>query len=166
MVVLQTERLCMRWFTIQDAPFLLKLLNDKDWIRHIGDRGIKSLTDAEDYIQTKFLKNYQDKGFGFYAIELKRSNELIGTAGIVDREGLDHVDIGYGFLPEYRGNGYAFEAAKAIQTYALDILKIDPIVAIVNPDNKGSIRILEKLGLQFEKKVRLEGEDKDIALYS
>ena len=105
-------------------------------------------------------------GIGFYAVRLKSTNVFIGVAGLIDREGLDNVDIGYGFLPEYRGQGYAFEATKIIFDYGLNDLKMKKIDAIVNPDNKASIHLLEKLGLRYEKMVRLPDEDKDIMLFS
>jgi len=166
MKVITTERLYLRRITLKDAPAILKLLNDKDWILNIGDRCIRTETQAEEYIKTRFLKSYKEQGFGFYAVILKASGEFIGTAGLVDRDGLDHVDIGYGFLPEFRGKGYAYEATSAIYDYGYEVLKLDKIIAIVNPDNKGSIKLLEKLGLVFEKMVRLPDEDKDIKLFS
>ena len=109
---------------------------------------------------------YKDQGFGFYGMVLKDSGEMIGIAGLINRDGLDHLDIGYGMLPEFRGKGYAFEATKAVFDHGYEDLKLDKIVAIVNPDNVRSIRLLTKLGLKFEKMVRLPDEDMDIRLYS
>jgi RimJ/RimL family protein N-acetyltransferase len=166
MIVITTERLYLRRFTIKDAPAILKLLNDKDWILNIGDRGIRTEKEAEEYIKNRFLKSYDEKGFGFYAVILKASGEFIGSAGLVDRDGLDHVDIGYGLLPEFRAKGYAFEATKAVYDYGYEVLHLNKIIAIVNPNNKGSIKLLKKLGLNFEKMVRLPDEDKDIELFS
>lgn len=166
MNVLTTERLLIRMIKIEDAPFLVALMNDKDWIRYIGDRGIRTLEEAEAYIKARFFKSYEEHGFGFYGIVLKDTFEMIGIVGLIDREGLDHIDIGYGMLPQFRGKGYAFEATKAIFEYASNTLKLEKIVAIVNPDNKGSINLLHKLGLSYEKMVRLPDEDKDIKLFS
>jgi RimJ/RimL family protein N-acetyltransferase len=166
MTLLSTERLFLRKFNLNDADFLIKLMNDKDWIRNIGDRGVHSIRDAEEYIRTRFLKSYDENGFGFYVIALKDSGQLIGTAGLVNREGLEHVDIGYGMLPEYRGKGYAFEATKAVYDYGYSELGLNKIIAIVNPDNQGSINLLKKLGLRFEKMIRLPDEDKEIELFS
>ncbi|MEL4456268.1 GNAT family N-acetyltransferase [Lutimonas vermicola] len=166
MIVLSTERLLIKKITPADAPFLLELMNDKDWIENIGDRGIKTIEQAQVYITNRFLKSYEEKGFGFYGIVLKESSEMIGTAGLVHREGLDAVDIGYGMLPAFRGKGYAFEATKAVFDYGYNVLRLDKIVAIVNPSNKSSIKLLEKLGLRYEKMVRLPDEDKDIKLFS
>ena len=166
MAVLSTERLLIEKVTLEDALPLIRLMNDKDWIRNIGDRNIKTIEDAHAYIETRFHKSYDEWGFGFYAVRLKSTNVFIGVAGLIDREGLDNVDIGYGFLPEYRGQGYAFEATKIIFDYGLNDLKMKKIDAIVNPDNKASIHLLEKLGLRYEKMVRLPDEDKDIMLFS
>ena len=141
-------------------------MNDKDWIRNIGDRNIKTLEEAQEYIKSRFHKSYAETGYGFYAVRLKQDNIFIGVAGLIHREGLEHVDIGYGFLPEYRGKGYAFEATKSIFEYGFNKLKMEKILAIVNPDNKASIHLLEKLGLNYEKMIRLPDEDKDIMLFS
>jgi len=103
---------------------------------------------------------------GFFGLITKNSKEVIGIAGLVDREGVDHVDIGYGLLPNFRGKGYAFEATKAIYDYGYKQLKLEKIVAIVNPDNPTSIQLLSKLGMEFEKMVRLPDEEKDIMLFS
>ena len=166
MQLLSTKRLVIQRVTLGDAPFLLELMNDKDWIQNIGDRGIRSVKEAEEYITSKFLKSYAEDKIGFYGIVLKETGEMIGTAGLIDRDGLDHVDIGYGFLPAYRGKGYALEATKAIYDYGYDQLGLDKIVAIVNSDNTDSIKLLKKLGLRFEKMVRLPDEEQDIKLFS
>jgi len=163
---MSTDRLLINRITLDDAGFILKLMNDKDWIKNIGDRGIRTIEEAEEYIRTRFLKTYNEVGFGFYSLIIKETQQIIGIAGLVDREGIDHIDIGYGMLPEYRGKGYAFEATKAIYDYAYQDLKIDKIVAIVNPDNPGSIKLLTKLGLEFEKMIRLPDEEIDIMLFS
>lgn len=166
MTILKTDRLLLNEITIDDAPSILALMNDKDWINNIGDRGMTSIVDAEEYIKTKFITTYKESNLGFYGMILKDSNEFIGIAGLIDREGIDHVDIGYGLLPDFRGKGFAFEATKAVYDYGYSELKLGKIVAIVNPDNSLSIRLLNKLGLEFEKMVRLPDEEKDIMLFS
>lgn len=166
MPLLTTKRLVIRKITLNDAPFILELINDKDWISNIGDRNVKTIEEAEAYITETFLKTYQESIFGFYGIAIKNSGQLIGTVGLIDREGIDHVDVGYGLLPAYRGKGYAIEATKAMYNYGYDTLSIDKIVAIVNPDNDDSIKLLKKLGLTFEKMVKLPDEEKDIKLFS
>lgn len=166
MTILSTDRLLISEITLDDAAFILKLMNDKDWIKNIGDRGIRTIEDAEEYIRTRFLKTYTESDLGFYGLVLKNSRQIIGVAGLIDRDGIDHVDIGYGILPEYRGKGYAFEATKAVYDYGYNELKLKKIVAIVNPENPSSINLLSKLGLEFEKMVRLPDEEIDIMLFS
>jgi len=166
MNVMSTDRLLINRITLDDADFILKLMNDKDWIKNIGDRGIRTIEEAKEYIHTRFLKTYNEAGFGFYSLILKDTQQIIGIAGLVDREGIDDIDIGYGMLPEFRGKGYAFEATKAVFEYGYKDLKLDKIVAIVNPDNPGSIKLLSKLGLKFEKMIRLPDEEIDIMLFS
>ena len=166
MNLIETDRLLINKITIDDAGFILELMNDKDWIKNIGDKGIRTIEDAQAYIQNCFLKTYNESNCGFYSLNLKKTHQSIGIAGLVDREGLDHIDIGYGMLPQFRGKGYAFEATKAIYDYGYQELKLEKIVAIVNPDNIGSIKLLTKLGLTYEKMIRLPDEDKDIKLFS
>lgn len=166
MGLLSTDRLHLRKITLNDAPFLFKLMNDKDWIQHIGDRGVYSVEDAQNYIKNRFFTSYEEKGFGFYALTLKKSKKIIGIAGLIEREGLDFIDIGYGLLAQYRGFGYAFEATKAIYDFGLGSLNIPKIIAIVNPDNQASINLLKKLGLHFEKMIQLPNENQEIMLFS
>lgn len=166
MTLLKTERLLINLITLEDAPFLCALMTDPDWIRNIGDRGIRTVEQAEDFIKTRFFKSYKENGFGFYSMVVKESLEKVGIVGLVNREGLEHIDIGYGILPEFRGQGFAYEATKALYGYAHDTLKLKKIIAIVNPDNTRSIKLLEKLGLSYEKMVRLPEGDKDIKLFS
>ena len=166
MNVISTDRLLINRITLDDAGFILKLINDKDWIKNIGDKGIRTIEETEEYIRTRFLKAYDEVGFGFYSLILKSDQQIIGIAGLVDREGIDHIDIGYGMLPEFRGKGYAFEATKAIYDYGYEELKLKKIVAIVNPDNTSSIKLLSKLGLEFERMIRFPDEEIDIMLFS
>jgi RimJ/RimL family protein N-acetyltransferase len=166
MNLIQTDRLLINKITIDDAAFVLELMNDKDWIKNVGDKGVRTIEDAQAYIQQRFIKTYQESNCGFYSLNIKNTHEIIGIAGLVDREGIDHIDIGYGILPEFRGKGYAFEATKAIYDYGYQELNLEKIVAIVNPDNLHSIKLLSKLGLEFEKMIRLPDEEIDILLYS
>lgn len=166
MSLIETNRLRLNKITIDDAGFILELMNDKDWIKNIGDKGLRTIEDAQTYIQDRFLKTYQESNYGFFCLTLKSTDQIIGIAGLVDREGLDYIDIGYGILPEFRGKGYAFEATQAIYDYGHRELNLEKIVAIVNPDNLPSIKLLSKLGLEFEKMIRLPNEEFDILLYS
>jgi RimJ/RimL family protein N-acetyltransferase len=164
--LLATKRLFLSEFDINDAPFLFQLMNDPDWILNIGDREINSIEDAEKFISNKFFKSYKENGFGFYMIRLLENNSPIGICGLINRQGLKHVDIGYALLPRFRGKGYAFEATESLYEYGHNKLKIDVIVAIVNSDNNKSIALLEKLGLHFEKMITLPNDTKEIKLFS
>lgn len=166
MTILETERLKLRELTLGDAAFMLRLMNDPSFIEGIADKGIRSLDDARAHIEKTALASYREHGFGMYVVERKRDGEALGLSGLVKREGLTDVDIGYAFLPEFCGQGYAYEATAAILTYARQRLGIPRVVAIVNPDNQTSIKLAEKLGLRFEQMVRLPGEEEDITLYA
>lgn len=164
--MLSSDRLHLRKITVKDAPFLFQLMNDPAWISNIGDRGIQTIEEAEKYIKTTFLKTYEESSICFYALTLKSTKQFIGIAGLIDRDGLDFIDIGYGLLPDFRGYGYAYEASKVMYDHGLNDLHLEKIVGIVNPDNQASIIILKKLGLKFEKMIQLPDENKKIMLFS
>jgi ribosomal-protein-alanine N-acetyltransferase len=162
---MQTERLQLRRFTLDDAPFIHHLVNDPAWIANIGDRGVRNLEDARRYIG-RTLAMYERHGFGMYVVELRQSGRPIGTCGLVKRDGFEHADIGFAFLPEFRGRGFAREAAAAVMKHARDDLGLDRVVAIVTPANKPSISLLEKIGLRFERFTRMPGDNEEIAVYT
>lgn len=164
--ILTTERLFLSEININDAAFIYQLMNDPDWLLNIGDRHIHKLEDAENFITNKFIKSYKENGYGLYIIRIIESETPIGICGLIKRDGLDHMDIGYALLPQFRGKGYAYEATRSMYNYGHDILKIDTIIAIVNPENKPSIALLEKLGMTYEKMIRLPGDSKEIKLFS
>jgi len=164
--VLETPRLTLRRFTLDDAAFVLELVNDPAWLEHIGDRKVRTLEDARAYLRKGALAMYETLGFGMYVVTLRKSGESIGTCGLVKRDGLDDVDIGYAFLPGHRGQGFAFESAAAVLDHATRELGLKRIVAIVSAGNHRSIRILEKIGLKFERMIELPGGDEEIPLYS
>jgi len=165
MIILETKRLCLQQATSDDAKFILELLNDPAFIQNIGDRGLRTLEDARNYISNRLITSYKDYGFGMYLVVLKNTGEVAGLCGLVKRDGLDDVDIGYAFLPRYWSKGYATEAALAIKEYAKDAIGLKRLVAITDPLNQGSIRVLEKIGLKFEKMIRLSEDDIDLKLY-
>ena len=158
-VVLETDRLNLREYTIDDAPFLLRLVNDPAWLLHIGDRKVYSIEDAERYLLDGSIKSYQDHGFGFWKVELKSTGEPMGSAGLAKRDYLEDVDLGFAFLPEYRTQGYAHEAATSIINFAKKSLNLKNLIAITSQDNIPSINLLAKLGFHFENKFLLEGEE-------
>lgn len=160
MLVLETERLLLRPFTTDDAPFALTLLNEPSFLHFIGDKNVRSLEDARQYLLTGPIACYKQNDFGLLLIELKDSRTPIGMCGLLKREELAHPDIGFAFLPDYWGKGFALEAATAVMKDARERLKLEQILAIVNPDNDASIKLLERLGLRF---VRLKG---DVNLYA
>ena len=157
--IIVTERLVLREVNINDADFILDLLNSKGWLQFIGDRNVRSLPDAEKYIADRIIKSYIDHGLGLYLVELKTSGTAIGLCGLIKRDTLDDIDIGFAFLPEYNGFGYAFEAAISTLQFAFESLEINRLVAITTPDNINSIKLLEKIGMQFEKKILFEEKE-------
>lgn len=165
MIILETERLTLREITTEDAEFIYNLLNDPDFLRYIGDRKVKNLEDAKEYISKKMIPNYETFGFGFYLTILRENDISIGICGLVKRPFLEHVDVGFAFMPEYRGSGYAFESASAMLKYATNKLGINYIVAITDPDNVRSIKLLEKLGLKYSKMVQFDNEDYQCRLF-
>ena len=165
MNILETERLTLRQFTADDAPFILELVNEPSFIQNIGDRGVRSLEGAVKYIETGPVTSYARNGFGLYLVQLKESGESIGMCGLIKRETLDDVDIGYAFLPKFWSKGYAVEAALAVKEQGRS-LGLKRLVAIVDPTNQGSIRVLEKLGMKFEKMIRLSADDIELKLFA
>jgi len=156
--VLETERLALRRLTADDTGFVYELVNEPSWIRFIGDRGVRSLEDARAYLDKGPLEMYRRFGFGLWVVELKETGEATGLCGLIKRDALADVDIGFAFLPRFWRRGYALESASAVLAYGREILELDRIVAITSPDNDASIRLLEKIGLRFEQNIQFAGE--------
>ena len=163
-MILETDRLILRELMPADAPFIHRLLTDPDFLTHIGDRGVTTLEDAARAIPERYQAGYAKHGFGMWLVEGKAEGVKLGLAGLVRREGLDHVDVGYALLPEARGRGYAGEAVRGVLAWAA-ARGIAPVVAIVNPDNVASIRVLKGVGLVADRSVRLPGGTRDVLLY-
>lgn len=144
--MIETERLHLRNYTLTDAPFVFSLLNSEGWLKNIGDRKIRTVGDAENYIEMNYFSNYEKYGYGPYLVSLKETGTPIGSAGLYKREGLENPDVGYAFLPQFWNNGFAFEAADAVMQFALNELNIKKIAGITLPDNISSINLLRKLG--------------------
>jgi [ribosomal protein S5]-alanine N-acetyltransferase len=164
-IVIETERLILRKFTVDDASFMLKLLNTPSWLRFIGDRNVRSVEEAEQFLLNGYMKSYETHGFGFYVAIEKATQNLIGMCGLVKRNTLEDVDIGFAFMPESMGKGYGFEAASATLNYAESVMKLEKVIAIVDPKNVISIALIGKIGLQFEKMVRLSADDIELMLF-
>ncbi|MFC6632735.1 GNAT family N-acetyltransferase [Microbulbifer taiwanensis] len=163
MFKLETPNLVLRQLTETDAPLMLAILNDPDFLRNVGDRGVRTEEDARRYIADGPMAMYRQYNFGMFRVE-HQDGTAIGLCGLVKRDGLDDVDIGFAFLPDYRGQGYALEAAQAVMQYGREVIGLRRIVAIAQPDNEPSVRLLEKIGLSAEKTIRLPGDDTELLL--
>jgi len=163
--ILETDRLALREFNENDADFIVNLVNSEGWLKYIGDKNIKSTDQARGYLVNGPLKSYTDNGFGLSLVELKKDKSPIGMCGIINRDSLEHPDIGFAFLPGYSGQGYGYEISKRTLQYAIDDLKLTKIVAITVPENIASIKLLEKLGLRFEKNIKAQNDTTDLLLF-
>jgi RimJ/RimL family protein N-acetyltransferase len=164
MKILETERLHLRTVAAGDAPFYLELVNDPAFIEHIGDRGIRTLDEARRAIAEGPAAMQEERGHALYVVELKEQGVAIGMCGLIKRDTLEDIDIGYAFLPAWRGRGYAFESAKAVLAYAPS-LGLTRVVAITSPDNIASNQLLQKLGLRFQCFTHLTPEGPGSNLY-
>lgn len=165
MTLLETQRLSLRRLNLDDAPFILELVNEPAWLEFIGDKNVHSLDDARNYILNGPMAMYKRLGFGLYLVQLKQGS-AIGICGLIKRDGLDDVDIGFALLSRFSGHGYALEAAQAVMNYGRTMLKLQRIVAITTPANEKSIKLLARLGLRFEKHIRLADDAPEVALFS
>jgi len=165
-MILRTARLQLRELAPRDAPFILVLLNEPSFIQNIGDRGVRSLADAHDYLVNGPIASYTRHGFGLYLVELAATEEPIGICGILQREALPDPDLGFAFLPAYWGQGFAFEAAAAVRGYARSELGVGRLLAITSPRNDASIRLLERLGFRFERMTRLENDGTELKVFA
>jgi [ribosomal protein S5]-alanine N-acetyltransferase len=163
--VLDTQRLTLRKLTYDDAEFILRLLNDPDFIRFIGDKGVRTLEDARGYLRTGPLASYERFGFGLLRVDLRESGEPIGMCGLLKREVLADVDIGFAYFPEHRSRGYAFEAASAVANDAYRTYGLTRLAGVTKPDNLGSMRVLEKLGLRRVGTVRISDDGPEDHLF-
>ncbi|MGM7701529.1 GNAT family N-acetyltransferase [Pseudalkalibacillus sp. Hm43] len=165
MKVFETERLTLRWIEDRDAKFIYTLLNEPGWIKYIGDKGIHNLGDATSYIKNGPRAMYEREGFGLFLAQLKECQTPIGLCGLIKREGLVDVDIGFAFLKDYQSNGYAFEAASKTLEYAKNI-GLKKIVAITTKDNQSSSKLLGKLGMSHDGCVTLPGDREELNKYT
>ena len=166
MTVLETERLSLRQFTVDDAQFILTLLNEPSFLRYIGDKQVRNLEDAEAYILNGPVASYERNGFGLYAVELKESYTRMGMCGFLKREELPDPDIGFAFLPEFWNKGFGFEAAGAVLQDARERLRLQRILAITSLDNEASIKLLQRLGFRFDRVITLAAGRKQVKLFT
>ncbi|KQT24415.1 GNAT family acetyltransferase [Chryseobacterium sp. Leaf405] len=161
----ETERLILRPISLEDGAFILDLYNRPKFIKFIGDRHLKTVSDAENYIQNRFLPQMERLGFGNYLMLTKEGNQKIGAIGIFEREGLDVVDIGFSLLNEFEGKGYAYEAGLKIKSIGMDDFGLKKISAITTKENFSSQKLIEKLGLKFKKIVNIPGDAEELMYY-
>ena len=166
LLVLETVRLQLRRISLDDAAFLLDLLNQPSFLRHIGDKGVRTEADARRYIQDGPGASYERFGFGLYLVQIKDGGEPIGICGLLKREWLEDVDLGFALQPRFWGEGYAFEAASAVLAYAREQLGLRRIVAVTSLDNEPSIQLLAKLAFRFERIARVTEEGPELRLFA
>lgn len=166
MTVLETERLFLRRFTFDDAEFVLTLLNEPSFLRYIGDKHVRNLEDARQYVLNGPVASYERNGFGLYLVELRESHTPIGMCGLIKREELPEPDIGFAFLPDFWNRGFAFEAAAAVLRDAGERLKLQRILAITSLDNEASIGLLQRLGFRFERDTKLSHDREQVKLFA
>lgn len=165
MAGIETERLTIGPFDLDDSEFILRLLNERAFIEHVGDKGVRDLDGARHYLRDGPMASYERFGFGLWRVALSDDGAPIGMAGLLKRDYLDDVDIGYALLSRFHGAGYAFEAAAAVMRHARDRLKQQRVLAIVNEDNEPSIGLLKKLGFKASGKVRIPEAEEHLSLY-
>lgn len=163
--LLETDRLILERFTVHHAAFIVELMNSPGWLQNIGDRGVKDLEAARRYIQEGPMTAYAQYGYGFSVVSLKEDRTPIGGCGLIRRSGLDYPDIGFALLPDYMGMGYAYEIAAATLRQAREQLGLSVIQGITLPTNTPSIRLLERIGLKFEKMICLPGDEESLMLF-
>lgn len=166
MTVIRTARLQLSPLDYEDCEFVRELVNEPDFKRYIGDKQVETLEDARSYLRNGPIGSFEKHGFGMFLVSLLHGGEPLGMCGLLKREQFSAPDIGFAFLRRFWAQGYALESARAVMTFGIEQLKLARIIAIVDPDNIASVRLIEKLGLEFERKVRMEGDSSDIDLYS
>jgi RimJ/RimL family protein N-acetyltransferase len=163
---LTTERLLIRELSIVDASFMFRLMNSPNWIRFIGDRNVKTIAEASNYISSRIISSYRNNGFGLYLVTMKNTREPIGICGLVKREGLHHPDLGFAILPQYERMGYASEAAAAVLEYAGNTLRLKQVEGITTKSNAASVSVLEKAGMKYVENIKLPGDEADFMLFT
>ena len=165
-MIVETKRLILRNINIEDAAFVFRLVNEPSFVSNIGDKGLKNLDDVKRFILEGYWTNQKRSGYGMFLVALKGEGDSIGACGLLYRRVFDVTDIGFAFLPEYWNRGFAYEAAEAIMEYGHSSLGVKKIVGLTSADNLGSIKLLQKLGLDFDKTVKMSDDDPGTVLYS
>lgn len=165
MNVIETERLTLREFNGGDAGFILQLLNEEGFLRFIGDKGVRTLADAREYLLRGPMDSYRRHGFGLYLSSLRHENTPIGMCGLVKRDTLADVDVGFAFLKQFWSKGYAAESAAAVLKFGRETMGLKRVVAITTPDNHGSMAVLGKIGLVWERQIRWAKDGLELNLF-
>jgi RimJ/RimL family protein N-acetyltransferase len=163
---LETERLSLRRFTLEDAAFALKLVNEPAFIANVGDKGVRSLDDARRYLAEGPIAMYERHGYGLWHAALRETGAAVGMCGLLKRDILPDVDVGYAYLPEFRGRGLASEAARAVLRHGERKFGLRRVIAVVAEGNQASIRVLEKIGLRYERMYPMYPGQPEVRLYS
>jgi len=166
MTVLETERLLLTRLSYDHCEFIIELVNEPSFKQFIADKDVHSLEDARRYLREGPIGSYERLGYGLFLVTVKEAGIPAGICGLVKREEFDDPDLGFAFLVRYRRNGYASESAGAVLEYGFGELGLGRIVAMADPDNAPSVRLLESLGFAYERKVRMPDDDHDISLFS
>lgn len=166
MTVLQTERLLISRLSYDDREFIFELVNEPSFKKYIGDKDVNSLEDADRYLREGPIGHYEKFGFGLFLVSLKGTETPIGICGLINREDFDDPDIGFAFLKRHREQGYANESSRAVLAHGFEMLELHRVIAMVDPDNKASVRLLEKHGFVYERDVRMPEDDHDISLFA
>jgi RimJ/RimL family protein N-acetyltransferase len=165
-VLFETSRLALRTFAASDDAFVLELLNTPSWLQYIGDRQIRTLADAQRYIMNNLLRLYAEQGYGAWVVVLKATGNPIGICGLFKRRYLEQPDLGFAFLPEAEGHGYAFEAATATLEYTKQQLELPRLFAITLPDNHRSVKLLKRSGFTLQGTIQPPGEAEELMLFN
>lgn len=160
-----TPRLTLRRLCFDDAEFLVLLLNQPSFLVNIGDRGVRDIPGAHRYLRDGPLAMYERHGFGLWHVSRKSDGAAIGLCGLLKRDNLPDADVGYALLPDYWRRGYAFEAVSATLQHAVSRFGLTRVIAVVSEGNAASIRVLEKAGLSFERRTRLNAGEPEVRLY-
>jgi len=161
----ETERLFLKPMSKEDAPFLLELFNSPKWIKYIGDRNVRTVEEAATYIKLKMTPQLKKLGYSNYTVVRKIDHVKLGSCGLYDREGLEGVDLGFAFLPQYEKMGYAFESASKIKEVAFNNFNLKKLSAITTEENIDSQRLLEKLGFEYIKIINIPDDDEDLLFF-
>lgn len=165
MKILETERTTLREITADDAEFILDLLNQPSFIKYIGDRNVRTVEQAREYIESRLAASYEKHGYGLWLVELKADGAPVGINGFVKRDSLPDADIGFAFLPQFEKQGLAFETARAVMNYGRENLNFKRVLAITSQNNENSGRLLEKLGFRFEKLIEQPHSEEQLKLF-